>query len=220
MQKIKDSKGITLVVLVITVIVLLILATITIRYGIEEVHEVSNKKMETDLKVVQQSIMQRYALLQSKGLLNIKAPDINNDASIQDSSETSRPEGLLGTRVADPKKTLDIYSFPTDIKLKSDYTASDSVSYSATYSFEAYYYLLDENDLSDLGITAESNFQSSDLYASEQYKFMVNYSTGEVFDIANKRYWDNKYLNDLFIYDQPANVSVDLDSQNYVFSDD
>ena len=211
MQKIKDSKGITLVVLVITVIVLLILATITIRYGIEEVHEVSNKKMETDLKVVQQSIMQRYALLQSKGLLNIKAPDINNDASIQDSSET---------RVADPKKTLDIYSFPTDIKLKSDYTASDSVSYSATYSFEAYYYLLDENDLSDLGITAESNFQSSDLYASEQYKFMVNYSTGEVFDIANKRYWDNKYLNDLFIYDQPANVSVDLDSQNYVFSDD
>ena len=67
MQKIimmeKNNSGVTLVALVVTIIVLFIILGITLNYGLSELHDVSNKKMESELGIIQEAIMQRYALV-------------------------------------------------------------------------------------------------------------------------------------------------------------
>ena len=199
-----NNRGVTLVALVITIVVLMIILTITINYGLSELHNVADKKIESELGIVQEAVMQRYALAKSSNELGIKATSINSNTTL--ASDTGRPKSLLGTRIAKSEDVLG-YGF-SGVTLKSNYSAgADDKNY------EDYYYLLSEADANELGIEKGHTAEASDAMTSKDLNYIVNYSTGEVFDIANKKY----YNSDDYIYKQPTDVT--MDNKNYDFND-
>ena len=204
MQRInRNDKGVTLMILTVTIVVLLIILGITLNYGVSEIHDVSNKKMESELEIVQEAIMQRYALVKSEGQLGINAPSINSNTS----TEPTRPSGLVGTRIADSSY----------IKTQGFTEVTPIIEYSSgtnNKNFEDYYYLLTENDLRDLEIEKGDNSNES---GSKERSYIVNYSTGEVFDVGNKKYYQTGSNNGDLVYKQPTNVVTD--TQNYEFND-
>ena len=207
------NKGVTLMVLVITIVVLLILIGISYEYGVTEMHEVSNKKMEAELEIVQEAIMQRYALIKSSNQVGVVAPQISSNASITSETEKNRPDRLVGTRIASS----------SEISNQGFGNVTPIISYSANESnrkFEEYYYLLDENDLSDLGIEKGRNPNEDDNDSVKKRSYIVNYLTGEVFDVGNKKYYktDLNGESENLVYKQPTNIT--MNDKNYNFSDD
>ncbi|MBR2289143.1 MAG: hypothetical protein IJ867_00575 [Clostridia bacterium] len=194
-----NKNGITLVSLVITIVVLMIILGITLNYGLSEIHDVANKKTESELTIVQEAVMQRYALVKSKDQLGITADD----------SDTDKPEGFIGTRV-----------LPSTIVSKMGTGVSPMKSYTtlAGLYYEEYYYQLSEADLADLGIEKGDDSKISDDVSAKDREYIVNYLTGEVFDVANKKYYKTDVTNDDPIYTQPT--QIDMDSQIYDFNDD
>ena len=204
----KRESGVTLIALVVTVIALLIIVAITINYGVSEIHDVTNKKLESDLGTVQGAIMQRYALVQSLNQLGI-IPSEEISENVQLSSDTERPSGLVGIRLADSNYITN-NGFPS-VTLESTYTSSDE-----PIPFEKYYYLLTKDDLADLGINKGNGGINLD-DTSEECSYIVNYFTGEVFDIVNKKYYKTSSKNDDPVYKKPT--AMNIDSKNYFFDD-
>ncbi len=60
MNKLKNSKGITLSGLAITIIVLTILATVGTTVGITNIREAKDAKLDTELEMVQHAILEQY----------------------------------------------------------------------------------------------------------------------------------------------------------------
>ena len=60
LKEIKEIKGLTLIALTITIVVLLILAGITINYGINGVDQANENKYLSELNMVQNAVLQRY----------------------------------------------------------------------------------------------------------------------------------------------------------------
>ena len=60
MNKLKNSKGITLSGLAITIIVLTILATVGTTVGITNVREAKDAKLDSELEMVQHAILEQY----------------------------------------------------------------------------------------------------------------------------------------------------------------
>ena len=143
-------------------------------------------------------------MVKSEGQLGIKAPKISSNTS----SESERPSGLVGTRIADSSYIKNQgFSEVTPIIEYSNNTTDKN--------FEDYYYLLNENDLRDLEIEKGDNPKESE---SKKRSYIVNYSTGEVFDVGNKKYYQTGSNNGDLVYKQPTNVVTD--TQNYDFKDD
>lgn len=200
----KKNDGVTLVVLVITIIILLIIAAISISYGISTLNNVTDERTEIELSTVQQAIAQQYTLFLSQYQNGKTATSISSDVSLE--SDSSRPETLIGTRIADTS-TLENNGF-TNYKIS--YSSGES-----SLDYEEYYYSLDEDDLETLGI--EKGETSSD---STERKYIVNYSTGEVFDIANKTYRES---SDEEVYVKGTNFDTTTDTSDtveYDFNDD
>lgn len=211
MQKINNSeKGITLIALVITIIVLFIILGISLNYGLDNIRTVSNKKFETELSIVQEAIMQRYTLLKVSNELGIIAPAITDNASINTESEINRPEEMVGTRIADLSYIKD--NGFQNISFRSNYELNSS-----GLKFEEYYYLLDGTDLEKLGIEKGEEDSLSNNESNER-KYVVNYKTGEVFDIKNKQYFDTAIKDSDPIYLQQN--SVKINDRVYNFNDD
>ena len=211
MQKINNSeKGITLIALVITIIVLFIILGISLNYGLDNIRTVSNKKFETELSIVQEAIIQRYTLLKVSNELGIIAPAITDNASINTESEINRPEEMVGTRIADLSYIKD--NGFQNISFRSNYELNSS-----GLKFEEYYYLLDGTDLEKLGIEKGEEDSLSNNESNER-KYVVNYKTGEVFDIKNKQYFDTAIKDSDPIYLQQN--SVKINDRVYNFNDD
>lgn len=200
-----NKNGITLISLIITIVVFTIILSITLNYGLSELHNVSNKKIEAELSIVQEAIMQRYALVKTANKLGIIAkPAISNNKSATE--DTYRPEGFVGTRIADPNTSIKNNGFP-NVNLLKNYSTSD------TLPFEEYYYLLDEADLKKLGVEKGASNESN----SKNRSYIVNYLTGEIFDMANKKYYKTDMINDDSVFTQPT--PINMDSRNYDFND-
>lgn len=60
MHKLKNSKGITIISLAITVIVLLIISTIGISVGIDGIKSVNDSKLTSELQMVQHAVLEQY----------------------------------------------------------------------------------------------------------------------------------------------------------------
>lgn len=202
MQMTKDN-GVTLISLIVTIIVLMIILSITINYGVSTIYEVSNDKMESELSLVQEAIMQQYALVKSKNELGLVATSISSNKSL--SSDSGRPTDLVGTRIADV----------TTITNKGFSTPINNYSSNATnLTYEQYYYSLNKNDLKSIGIEKQDNSSSN---STKEIKYIVNYSTGEVFDIGNGKYYQTNYQTDDLIYLQGTNSKIE--STIYDFND-
>lgn len=217
MQRIRKSKdGITLMILIITVIVLAIIVGIVINYGTSEIHDVSNKKTEVELAIIQEAIMQRYALVKSENQLGIEAkPIITNKpaanpsyADYEENQEKTRPTGFVGTRIADPKRTIKNKGF-SSVELDSNYSSGDS-----GLTYEQYYYLLSEDDLLELGLQKSKSEKISN---NGERSYIVNYLTGEIFDMVKKKYYKTGTSDGGETYIQPAKIT--MENKTYDFND-
>lgn len=155
----KNEKGVTLTALAITIIVIFILASISINYGVDTLNESKAKNLEASLAIVEQAIAEQY----------IKAVELRQD-SIK--STDSKPEIFVGTMVNanDLPEIGDGKEFFLKEKLQG--LASNNLTYSECY------YRLEPTDLTQLKI--ESDDQN-------KYTYIVNYSTGEVFNETKKK---------------------------------
>lgn len=70
MKKIKEEKGITLIVLAVSVIVLLILATIVVYDGTAGIDKAENGKLHSEAQMVQHAVLEQY--VQFKTTKNVK----------------------------------------------------------------------------------------------------------------------------------------------------
>lgn len=201
----KNKNGITMIALIVTIITFSIILGITLNYGLSEIHDVDNKKTESELTIVQEAIMQRYALVKSKNQLGITAPSISNT----DETDSTRPAGFVGTRIDTETITSQFSSKVTPLKTYDSNTSD--------LTFEEYYYLLSEEDLIDLGIEKGDDSKISDDISAKQRSYIVNYSTGEIFDNANKKYYITDITNDDPIYKQPTQIT--MDENEYEFND-
>lgn len=213
MQKIilfsKNNKGVTLVALVTTIIVLFIIFGITLNYGLSELHDVANKKTESELGIIQEAIMQRYALVKANNQLGL-TPSSAISANTALEGDTGRPEGFLGSRLANSNEIVN-NGFPeSDIEVK--YSNGD-----ISIPFEKFYYLLTQSDLLALGVEKGAETNVSDDVTPKERSYIVNYFTGEVFDIANKKYYKTDENSEEYVYTKPTGVNVD--SKNYFFDD-
>lgn len=195
---IKNNNGVTLMILITIVVVLLIITGITITIGNSSIKKISDEKSEINLSVIQEVLIQQYTLLKSKGELGRKATIISSDVSI--GTDGSRPADFIGTRLA------------TTTKLTSNGFNNYLVEYNQeNMCYEDYYYYLTLNDLKKLKIDTENKNKVSE--------YVVNYSTGEVFDITNKQY--NKTT-----YDETGNniylrgTNSQIDNKTYNFTDE
>ena len=204
----KNNRGVTLVALVVTIIVLFIILGITLNYGLSELHDVSNKKMESELGIIQEAIMQRYALVKSSNQLGI-VPTTQISSNTLLANDTGRPSGFIGTRLANSNDITN-----------NGFTVTPECVYSSSSNdipFEKYYYLLTQSDLITLGVEKGADTAVSDDLTPKERSYIVNYFTGEVFDIANKKYYKTDSTNDEQVYTKPT--AVNIDSKNYVFDD-
>lgn len=203
MQKInKDNDGVTLIALVVTLIILSIILGISINYGITGTKSVKNKKMEAELSIVQEAVMQRYALVKSQNKLGIYATIIRDNIAPED--DTERPTGFVGTRLASCYTIFD-YGF-NDVYPMIEYAEG-----AVDKTYEEYYYWLNEYDLEAIGIKEGRDSTKERIY-------IVNYFTGEIFDVANQRYYVTRTQNDDSIYMQPGIIRDD--GKQYEFNDD
>jgi type II secretory pathway pseudopilin PulG len=206
----KNYKGVTLIALVITVIVLLIIASITINYGVSTLHEVANNKIESELSMVQEAVMQQYALAKSKDELGMIATTISANTALEE--DTSRPQSLLGTRIANVSTITNI-GFETPL---INYNTTNQ----SNLTYEQYYYQLNADDLKSLGIEKDSDETASDDTTVKELKYIVNYSTGEIFDVGNGTYYNSDSKNG----DEPVYITgttqEDGTQTTYDFNDD
>lgn len=194
---IKNEKGITLVALVVTIIVLGIIATISIRYGTKTVTDIENKKIMTELTTIQQAIFEQYILLKSYNTDGVVPESSSENIILED--DTNRPEELIGTRVSNTN-ILEDYGFTTY-----------KVAYDTSTTFEMYYYILTKADLALIGIE-EKNVEDKD------YSYIVNYSTGEVFDLEHIIYID-EYDSSLGSDPRLTGKTTKVEEEQYNFTE-
>lgn len=195
MQVFRKQDGVSLSVLIITIIVLLIILGITLNYGLSTIYEVTDDRTGTEISMVQQAVIQQYTLLITENEDGKIAPEITSDVTLEDDS--GRPSSLIGTRIYDIS-TLSSNGF---VQYLIDYIDTTDMTY------EEYYYFIDEADLSTLGI--EQNNDSGE--ETKERSYIVNYSTGEVFDIANKTY----YTSESPIYLEGTDTKINGETYNF-----
>ena len=155
--------------------------------------------------------MQRYALVKSSNQLGLIPSSSTSNLTLESDSE--RPQGFLGTRLANSNEIVN-NGFPdTDIRVGY----SNGVSGSDKIPFEKFYYLLSQSDLLSLGVEKGAETNVSDDVTSKDRSYIVNYFTGEVYDVANKKYYQTDTTSEEYVYTKPTGVNVD--SKNYVFDD-
>lgn len=156
----KKESGITLAALVITIIVIFILASISINYGVDTLNESKAKNLAAAVEMVEQAVAEQYIKATELNLLGIKK------------SEGNQPSVFVGT-IVNPNE-LPTISDSIEFQLKADLEAKNEND----ITYDESYYRLTPTDLEELKI--ESN-------EDNQYTYIVNYSTGEVFNETEKQ---------------------------------
>lgn len=135
MKNLRENKGITLIVLIITIVVLLIIAGISISGGITGIEESNDNRAMTELEKVQHAITQRYSKF-----------ELTKDTSL-----------IVGTKIDD----LPTIPTPTG-ETKAPTWKVFQVTSGATVSThpERKYYRLSQSDLQNLGLTGSENGSS------------------------------------------------------------
>ena len=123
MLKIKNEKGITLIVLILTMLLLIIIAAISIDYAYDGIMYSKERKMLTEVEEVQQAVMEKYTELTQLKIENnedsyddfaetISTSDLSKYSDIlkhtYDNTEDIEPSKRYYTISADQMKKLDI----------------------------------------------------------------------------------------------------------------
>lgn len=139
----KDNKGITMVVLVITIIVLLIIASISIGEGNKVIERSQLENLKTNM-----------LLVKAKAKEYVESANFNLGTSFNTLSETDKTtriakakEKLIGTEITDPNK----YSSSIGS------TASDNINL-------IYYYELSTSEINNIGLTNVKSDEKNGVY--------------------------------------------------------
>ena len=123
MLKIKNEKGITLIVLILTMLLLIIIAAISIDYAYDGIMYSKERRMLTEVEEVQQAVMEKYTELTQLKIENnedsyddfaetISTSDLSKYSDIlkhtYDNTEDIEPSKRYYTISADQMKKLDI----------------------------------------------------------------------------------------------------------------
>lgn len=123
MLKIKNEKGITLIVLILTMLLLIIIAAISIDYAYDGIMYSKERRMITEVEEVQQAVMEKYTELTQLKIENnedsyddfaetISTSDLSKYSDIlkhtYDNTEDIEPSKRYYTISADQMKKLDI----------------------------------------------------------------------------------------------------------------
>lgn len=166
----KNENGITFIVLVTTIVVLLIIAAVSVNLGLEGVDNTSDKQDMSTLHMVQQVVLEQYAMATS---LNVA----------EKSDESLVSKLYYGTKInnideinIEQLATAGIISpFPT----KEEYQNTLS---SANVKNEDYYYRLKTDDLKKLKIVSPGDLEEEVTTEETIDTYIVNYRTGEVYN--------------------------------------
>ena len=154
----RNTKGITLIALVITIVLLIILASISIGSltGARSSIKTSNSNLKlAELSEVQQIVLETY----------VKYQQLKNSSLLE------------GTQITYSEATEYAREVSSSISLQaSDYDSNTSVDVSEVY------YELSPTNLDNLGIEGAED------------TYIVNYSTGEVFNYTYKETADGEIL--------------------------
>lgn len=157
---IKSDKGITLVILVVTILLLLILTVVGLNLSFTGITETIDSREVTQLGIVRQAVMEQYN----------KAIALN-----QIKVATSKPKVSfwVGERITD----FSMIDLPDETILTKTEDSNEFYAKQETYQCdfqEEYYYRLRPEDLNQIGIS-----DAKDTY-------IVNYSTCEVYNETKK----------------------------------
>lgn len=137
MEYTKSEKGITIVSLVITIIVLLILASISINWGLSSVTQSKDRKLDAELNMMQHAILETYAKNQVQGqvveqdLPGTKITDYNN--LITSASEFLRNLKIKKEEYNNIDNDSYYYEFSTEEQFKAIGMKNSSDTYIVNY---------------------------------------------------------------------------------------
>ena len=159
MLKIKNEKGITLVILILTMILLVIIAVISINYAYDGITYSTERRLLTEVEEVQQAVMEKYTEFRQLDI------DENEDSYLNVASDISVDE-------------LEKYSD----NLKHMYSSSNDVDPSKRY------YTLSETQLENLDLEMRTSIDVNDEYMikdtyGDYVLYIVNFYYGEVLNV-------------------------------------
>ena len=157
----KNENGITLSALVITIIVIFILASISINYGVDTLNESKAKTLEASLEMVEQAVAEQYVKATELNLLNVKTTSDN-------------PATFVGT-IIKANDLPQIAGSDSIVFQKKEELAGKT---NADITYAESYYRLTPTDLEKLKIESDDN---------TKYTYIVNYSTGEVYNETKQK---------------------------------
>ena len=152
----KNENGITLSALVITIIVIFILASISINYGVDTLNESKAKTLEASLEMVEQAVAEQYVKATELNLLNVK-------------TTSEQPATFVGT-IVKANDLPQIAGSDSIVFQKKEELAGKT---NADITYAESYYRLTPTDLEKLKIESDDD---------TKYTYIVNYSTGEVYN--------------------------------------
>ena len=157
----KNENGITLSALVITIIVIFILASISINYGVDTLNESKAKTLEASLEMVEQAVAEQYVKATELNLLNVK-------------TTSEQPATFVGT-IIKANDLPQIAGSDSIVFQKKEELAGKT---NADITYAESYYRLTPTDLEKLKIESDDN---------TKYTYIVNYSTGEVYNETKQK---------------------------------
>lgn len=157
----KNENGITLSALVITIIVIFILASISINYGVDTLNESKAKTLEASLEMVEQAVAEQYVKATELNLLNVK-------------TTSEQPSTFVGT-IIKANDLPQIAGSDSIVFQKKEELAGKT---NADITYAESYYRLTPTDLEKLKIESDDD---------TKYTYIVNYSTGEVYNETKQK---------------------------------
>lgn len=157
----KNENGITLSALVITIIVIFILASISINYGVDTLNESKAKTLEASLEMVEQAVAEQYVKATELNLLNVK-------------TTSEQPATFVGT-IIKANDLPQIAGSDSIVFQKKEELAGKT---NADITYAESYYRLTPTDLENLKIESDDD---------TKYTYIVNYSTGEVYNETKQK---------------------------------
>ncbi|MCI8272490.1 MAG: hypothetical protein HFJ55_00200 [Clostridia bacterium] len=170
----KNSNGITLIALAITIIIMMIIASVSIYVGNSNIKDAIENKQLAELGMIQQTVLEAYTKYQMTRneaiLVGEVVPYETVESLLKEIGEEPKIMRQAGTGMIDP-----------------DGNIIDSIYYDEPIECE--YYRMSADSLKKLGITE----------TDEEVTYIVNYSTGEVINETTIKTTSGKPL---YIYTQ------------------
>lgn len=153
---IKNDKGVTLVILVVTILLLLILTVIGLNLSFTGITEIEDGREVTQLGIIRQAIVEQY-----------------NKAITLNQVKVPVEEQRVSFWVGEPITDFSTINLPDEVAIIKDESSNEFYAKRENYQYkfqEECYYRLSPEDLKNIGIS-----DAKDTY-------IVNYSTCEVYN--------------------------------------